>query len=213
MRVLPYGPRALLAEVDDGGQARSLYAHLLAARGSGDLYAVDLVPAARTVLLDGLRDAGDVAAAARALRAWDPLSVAPPSVSGAEVVVPVVYDGADLEAVADAAGMTQEEVVRRHGEAAYVVAFCGFQPGFAYLTGLPAELRLPRLATPRTRVPAGSVAVAGDYAGIYPREGPGGWLLLGRTDLVLFDPGRDPAALLRPGVRVRFEARSMSGLP
>lgn len=85
------------------------------------------------------------------------------------------------------------------------VAFCGFAPGFGYLTGLPERYHLPRRATPRTAVPAGSLALAGEYAGVYPRSSPGGWQLIGSTDAVLWDPEREPAALFAPGVRVRFE--------
>ncbi|HET7477011.1 MAG TPA: allophanate hydrolase subunit 1 [Dermatophilaceae bacterium] len=206
MRLLPFGPGALLVEVADDAQVRGLYAHLLRARVAGQLYAVDVVPAARTVLVDGLRGPDDTAAARAAVVGWDGLSVPAASVPGDVVVVTVRYDGADLAEVARVAGLTVEEVVRRHADADYEVAFCGFQPGFAYLTGLPERLRLPRRAVPRTHVPAGSVAVAGEYAGVYPRAGPGGWHLLGRTGLVLFDPAREPAALLAPGMRVRFEA-------
>jgi KipI family sensor histidine kinase inhibitor len=96
------------------------------------------------------------------------------------------------------------EVIARHLATEFRVAFCGFAPGFGYLTGLPAELAVPRLATPRPRVPAGSVGLAGAYTGIYPSASPGGWLLIGRTDVVLFDVAADPPALLGPGARVRF---------
>ena len=123
------------------------------------------------------------------------------------VGVPVSYDGADLEAVATTLGMSAEAVVALHAAADYTVAFMGFAPGFPYLIApdrMPL-LDLPRLETPRTAVPAGSVAVAAGYCGIYPRSSPGGWNLLGRTGLVLFDPERDPPALLGPGTRVRFE--------
>jgi KipI family sensor histidine kinase inhibitor len=120
------------------------------------------------------------------------------------VEIPVTYDGPDLAEVARLTGLPADEVVRRHAAAEYVVAFSGFAPGFGYLTGLPAELRVPRRDSPRTAVPAGSVAVAGEFTGVYPRRSPGGWQLLGRTDAVLWDPERDPPALLVPGTRVRF---------
>jgi KipI family sensor histidine kinase inhibitor len=120
------------------------------------------------------------------------------------VEIPVTYDGEDLGEVAALTGLSEAEVVARHQGASYRVAFCGFSPGFAYLTGLPRELHVPRRETPRTVVPAGSVAVAGDYASVYPRASPGGWRLLGRTDVPLWDLDRDPPALLRPGTRVRF---------
>ncbi len=111
------------------------------------------------------------------------------------------YDGVDL----DAFGLPREEVVRLHSHADWTVAFLGFAPGFAYLSGAPPELTVPRLPTPRVRVPAGSVAVAGGYGGIYPAESPGGWRLLGRTARRLFDPAATPPALLQPGDRVVFE--------
>jgi KipI family sensor histidine kinase inhibitor len=124
------------------------------------------------------------------------------------VTVPVQYDGADLRLAADALAITPEEVIRRHVAAEYTVAFVGFSPGFPYLLAdEPSQLlKLPRLDTPRTEVPAGSVAVAAGYCGIYPRASPGGWNLLGRTEVVLFDPERERPALLEPGMRVRFEA-------
>jgi KipI family sensor histidine kinase inhibitor len=123
---------------------------------------------------------------------------------GPLVELPVRYDGADLADTASRLGMAPAELVRRHAAAEYRVAFCGFAPGFGYLTGLPPELHVPRLSTPRTRVPAGSVGLAGEFCGVYPRESPGGWRLLGRTDAVLWDAEREPAALLAPGTRVRF---------
>lgn len=122
------------------------------------------------------------------------------------VTVPVVYDGADLEEVAAEAGVGVAEVIARHTGAELVVGWLGFAPGFAYLTGLDPVLHLPRLATPRTSVPAGSVAIAGPYSAVYPTASPGGWRLLGRTDLRVWDVAADPPALFRPGTRVRFEA-------
>ena len=113
-------------------------------------------------------------------------------------------DGPDLDAVAMECGLSVDRVIELHVATAYEVLFAGFAPGFAYLGELPAELRVPRLATPRTRVPAGSVAIAGAMAAIYPQASPGGWRLLGRTDARLFDPTAMHPALLRPGDRVRF---------
>lgn len=126
---------------------------------------------------------------------------------GHAVEVPVCYGGEfgpDLAAVAAHARIDADEVVRRHARADYRVAMLGFMPGFPYLLGLDASLHVPRRPTPRTRVPAGSVAIGGAQTGIYPRELPGGWQLIGRTPLALFDPGRNPPALLAPGMRVRF---------
>ncbi len=127
--------------------------------------------------------------------------------AGREHVIDVAYGGPDLDGVARRAGLTAEEVCARHAGSDYRVAFLGFAPGFAYLTGLPLQLAAPRLSTPRPRVPAGSVALAGRYSGIYPAESPGGWNLIGRANLRLFDPDRDPTALLAPGDRVRFRRR------
>jgi antagonist of KipI len=126
---------------------------------------------------------------------------------GRTVEVPVVYGGEhgpDLDAAALELGMSAEALVERHAAGDYSVAMIGFAPGFPYLSGLDPALALPRLATPRTRVPAGSVAIGGAQTGIYPRESPGGWRILGRTPRRLFDPRRDPPALLAPGDRVRF---------
>jgi KipI family sensor histidine kinase inhibitor len=130
--------------------------------------------------------------------------------------VPVDYGGAagaDLGEVAERLGRTREEVVALHAGADYVVAFVGFSPGFPYLLGLPRELELPRRASPRPRVAAGAVAVAGPFAGIYPSATPGGWHLLGRTELGLFDPRATPPQRLAPGDRVRFVPRSIDGRP
>jgi KipI family sensor histidine kinase inhibitor len=123
---------------------------------------------------------------------------------GPLVEVPVSYDGEDLDDVASLAGISREEVARRHLAGEYVAAFCGFAPGFAYLDGLDPALRVARRDSPRTRVPAGSVAIADRFAAVYPRESPGGWQLLGRTSLSLWDVAADPPARLVPGTRVRF---------
>lgn len=196
MKLLPCGPRAVLAEFDRLEDVMSAAAVWRAAALPG---VVDVVPAARTVLVqhDGRLDP-------RTLPAVPSGTVLP---SGTLVVVPVVYDGDDLDAVAGACGLTAAEVVQLHTAAEYTVAFCGFMPGFSYLYGLHPQLHLPRRPTPRTRVPAGSVAVAAGFSAVYPRESPGGWHLLGRTDAVMWDDARDIPATLPPGTRVRFEAR------
>lgn len=121
--------------------------------------------------------------------------------------IPVCYGGehgADLATVAGRVGLSPDEVIARHAGGAYTVAMLGFAPGFAYLLGLDPTLHVPRRANPRTRVPAGSIAIGGAQTGIYPRELPGGWNLIGRTPLVLFDPARERPCLLAPGDRVRF---------
>ncbi|MGW4109534.1 5-oxoprolinase subunit PxpB [Actinosynnema sp. NPDC004786] len=199
MRLRRCGTDAVLVEVGSPGEVEAVRAAVAAAELPD---VVELVPAARTVLVvtrpGGLRAVRDVLAAA------DPAHAA--LAEGAEVVIPVRYDGPDLDLVAETAGLTAAEVVELHAGARYRVAFCGFAPGFAYLTGLPEPLRQPRLDSPRTRVPAGSVGVAGEYTAAYPRATPGGWRLIGRTDAPLFDPRRAAPALLTPGDRVRFEA-------
>ena len=193
----PYGDRAVLLEPADP----SLLAGLRAALGSAP-GVLELVPAARTVLarFDPARtSAGAIAAAA--LQAEQ----APPDpAAGPLVELPVDYDGADLREVAREVGCSVPALIARHAAAEYTVAFCGFAPGFAYLTGLEPALHRPRLATPRTAVPAGAVGIAGEYTGVYPRSSPGGWRLLGRTAATLWDLDRTPPALLVPGVRVRF---------
>ncbi|QFQ95892.1 allophanate hydrolase subunit 1 [Streptomyces phaeolivaceus] len=198
MRALPVGDRALLIEVGTGEEAEALHAELLRRRATGELTAAEIVPAARTVLLDGLDAPSRLA---ERLAHWD----IPPVPPRAEDVVEIAvrYDGPDLPDVAAHWGVDEAEVARIHAAAEYRVAFCGFAPGFGYLTGLPREV--PRRATPRTAVPAGSVALAGPYTGVYPRSSPGGWQLIGTTDAVLWDHARVPAALLAPGTRVRFK--------
>jgi KipI family sensor histidine kinase inhibitor len=200
VRVLPAGASGVLVETADGEQAQALHAELLRRRAAGELAEVtEIVPAARTVLIGGLADprafAVDVAG-------WD----VPPVVAGRghALELPVRFDGPDLAEVAERWGVTVGEAVGIVRNTAFRVAFCGFSPGFGYLTGLPERLRLPRRESPRTAVPAGSVALAGPYAGVYPRSSPGGWQLIGTSEAELWDPERDPAALLVPGTDVRF---------
>ncbi|MEW1910240.1 5-oxoprolinase subunit PxpB [Kitasatospora sp. NPDC085895] len=198
--VRPVGEDALLVTAGGAEQVAALYAELLSRRDELPEVA-EIVPAACTVLLDGVADR---TALARALAGWE-LPEHPPA-EGPSVTVPTAYDGADLAEVADLWGVSPEAAVRIHTAAEYRVAFCGFAPGFGYLTGLPERYRVPRRTTPRSTVPAGSVALAGPYTGVYPRSSPGGWQLIGRTALRLWDTAREPAALLAPGTRVRFEA-------
>lgn len=200
MRVRRAGDAALLAEVEDLATAHRLHA---AVRAAGLAGIVDVVPGERTVLIvtDPARcDLERVRARLTALELPER-----PEADPAPVEIPVRYDGADVAEVAELTGLTAEEVVRRHASGEYVVAYLGFSPGFGYLRGLDPALHVPRRSTPRTFVPAGSVAIAGPYSAVYPSSSPGGWRLLGRTDLALWDPDRRPSpALLRPGARVRF---------
>ncbi|WP_086723390.1 5-oxoprolinase subunit B family protein [Streptomyces carpinensis] len=199
MRTLRVGDDALLVEVSCGEEAEALHSELARRPAEGLLTVRELVPAARTVLLDGLDDPDRFAAELTASRT----PPAPPRPS--EVVeIPVRYDGPDLPAVAALWDVTEQEVARLHATTGFRVAFCGFAPGFGYLTGLPARYHVPRRSTPRTAVPAGSVALAGPYTGVYPRPSPGGRQLIGTTDAVLWDHARVPAALLSPGASVRF---------
>jgi KipI family sensor histidine kinase inhibitor len=188
------GERAALVEVDDAGAALSLALWARAHRVGAE----EVVPAARTVLFAGIADPDTLTTE---LGQWRREEVTP---SGPMVEVPVRYDGQDLADVARAWGMSVAEAIGAHTAQEYVVSFCGFAPGFAYLSGLPEALAVPRLATPRPRVPAGSVAVADAWCGVYPTSSPGGWRLLGRTEITLWDTSRDPPALLAPGTRVRF---------
>ncbi|MFF2080678.1 5-oxoprolinase subunit PxpB [Kitasatospora sp. NPDC058162] len=196
------GERALLVELPGTAEVAALYGWLRERQSGGELGGVgEIVPAARTVLLD---EVADIAAVTALLRTARPTAAA--AASGPLVEVPTVYDGADLEEVAALWGVSAEAAVRIHTAPEYVVAFCGFAPGFGYLTGLPPQYGVPRRATPRSAVPTGSVALAGTYTGVYPSPSPGGWQLIGRTALALWDPAREPAALLAPGTRVRFTA-------
>lgn len=195
IRVLACGDRAVLVETP---APLELFAALRRAKPRG---LRDAVPAEASVLLRFDRPI-DVPTAGALLSGIDirPLDES----SAAEVRIPVRYDGADLHDVAATCGLSPEAVVALHAGGDYVAAFCGFSPGFAYLTGLSPQLHLPRRPTPRTSVPAGSVAIAGHYTAVYPTASPGGWALIGHTDLRLWDVAADPPAAIRPGTRVRF---------
>lgn len=212
MRLLRVGADALLVEV--AGTAEVMRVYDEARRRQ--VTATDIVPAARTVLFAGVPD---LAGLERELTGWDLTgwdvsgsdlagwgrAGAPTGAGTAPVVeVPTVYDGPDLEAVARHWRMTPREVVELHTSTEMVVAFCGFAPGFAYCTSPAITEPVPRLAEPRTRVPAGAVGVADLFTGVYPSDSPGGWQLLGRTGLVLWDEDREQPATLAPGTRVRF---------
>ncbi len=196
--LLPYGRAAVLLEADDSATALGLHRAVLAAAPAG---LVEAVPAQQTLLVT-FADATARAATEPLLRALTPLAEGP--ADHRVVEVPTRYDGPDLDEVAALTGLSREGVIAAHTGATYVVDFVGFAPGFAYLGGVAPELHVPRRQTPRTAVPPGSVALAGDLTAIYPRSSPGGWQLIGSTDLVVWDLGRDEPGLLRPGDRVRF---------
>lgn len=207
-RVLSCGEHALLVEVAGLAEVLALDAAIRAAQASDPAFrrVVDVVPAARTVLvvLDDAADPGPVRSALLAL----PLGEAGAGDAVPEAADPITievrYDGPDLAEVARLTGLAPAEVVAAHTGRPWRVAFGGFLPGFAYLTGGDPRLQVPRRAEPRTSVPAGSVALAGEFSAVYPRASPGGWQLLGRTDVQLFDVERQPPALLQPGSTVRF---------
>lgn len=199
MRFLPCADSGLLVELADLQEVHALYAALVDSPPDG---VTDLIPAARTLLLQLDPQRADVRAIEEAVRAAEPRAGLHDD--GESLEVPVVYDGADLAEVARLTGLTEREVVDKHTGAEWKVAFGGFAPGFGYLAGGPQDLVVPRRTESRTAVPAGAVGLAGAFSGIYPRESPGGWQLIGRTELQIFSIDRDPPALLRPGVRVRF---------
>lgn len=197
MRILPSGTRALLLEFDSLEEVLEHYAALQ----DTELPVLDIVPAGRTILVIGDRDT-DLSSLAGRLRSIEPGEHH--GTTGDPVEVPVQYDGADLSQAADLLGCSPEELVRRHQEEEWTVAFCGFAPGFGYLAGTKFDWDTPRRESPRTKVPAGSLALAGEFTGVYPRESPGGWQLIGHSLVDIFDLDRDPAALLAPGNAVRF---------
>ncbi|BBZ20259.1 5-oxoprolinase subunit B family protein [Mycolicibacterium gadium] len=207
-KIRDYGDRALLLEFGGTDEVLAWSAAIRAADLPGVL---DIVPASRTVLikLAGTRYQGptrqrlgklDVAAASE--------SAAAAGVR-ADVQIDVIYDGPDLDEVAQLTGLTADQVVAAHTDTLWRVGFGGFAPGFAYLIGGDARLEVPRRDEPRTKVPVGAVGLAGEFSGVYPRESPGGWQLIGRTadgQAALWDVDRDPPALLMPGMWVQFRA-------
>lgn len=196
--LLPYGRRATLLEAADDAQTLALHRAVVAAALPGVLEAV---PAARTVLVTFVDEASRAAAQER-LRTLVPVDG--DEVAGRLVEVPTRYDGPDLDDVARLTGLSREEVVAAHTGVECTVGFVGFAPGFAYLRGVDERLHVPRRDEARTAVPPGAVALAGGLTAIYPRSSPGGWQLIGSTDLVLWDLDREEPALLRAGDRVRF---------
>ncbi|MEV0669399.1 allophanate hydrolase subunit 1 [Mycobacterium sp. NPDC050441] len=199
-----YGDQALLLEFDSTADVLAWTASLTAAQLLG---VVDIVPASRTILIK-LADPRYQAPTRQRLGKLQlqPGSAPVRPVGQADVTIDVVYDGADLRDVATLTGLTPEQVIAAHTGSQWQVGFMGFAPGFAYLVGGDERLQVPRRAEPRTSVPPGAVALAGEFSGIYPRQSPGGWQLIGRTDAVMFDVHRDQPALLTPGTWVQFRA-------
>lgn len=197
-RVLRYGPRAAIIECPPGSAVA-----LGGALSATGLF-TEVVPAEQSVLVVANR--GISVADVEGVLASLPDHL--PAALGRDIEVPTVYDGADLDLVAEATGLSVAEVVALHSGTVYDAAFAGFAPGYMYCTGLDTRLRLPRRPSPRTSVPAGSVAIADAYTAVYPTASPGGWHLIGRTDLTLFDLRRPEPSLIRPGDRVRFTVRT-----
>jgi KipI family sensor histidine kinase inhibitor len=206
-RIYPLGDTAIVCEAPPPATLacqRRVWAAAQAARGWPQVR--EVVPGMNnlTVVFNPLATDGDTLSRQLA-SAWAAADDAPDT--GRDVEIPVQYGGEfgpDLQAVADHSGLPVDEVVRRHAAGEYIVFFLGFQPGFAYLGGLAKELHTPRRAEPRLEVPAGSVGIGGEQTGIYPASSPGGWQLIGRTALRLFDPTQMPPTLLQPGDRVHF---------
>lgn len=200
--VLDYGDRALLLEFDSTAEVLAWSAAL---RDAGMPGVLDIVPAARTILL-ALDRSSRQNAVRRRLRTLQAAAGAPTTAAGDPLVIDVVYDGDDIAEVAERTGLTVHEVVDAHTGKPWTVGFCGFAPGFAYLVGGDPRLTVPRRSDPRPSVPAGAVGLAGEFTGIYPRRSPGGWQLIGHTNAVLWDVDRPEPALLTPGTKVQFRA-------
>lgn len=200
MRFLPCGTDAILIELADAAERRALDDALNESPIAG---VAEHVPAARTVLLklDGMSERSAIAQAVRALD-LDPSHAT--HTHQRTVEIPVRYDGEDLDEVAQLLELTPRELIERHTRQTWHVEFAGFMPGFGYMTGSEGGLTVPRRTSPRTKIPAGSVALAGDFTGLYPQASPGGWQLIGRTDAPLWDLHRTPPALLTPGTVVTF---------
>ncbi|HTH62442.1 MAG TPA: 5-oxoprolinase subunit PxpB [Paraburkholderia sp.] len=207
VRIYPLGDEALVCESPPPATLdvqRHVWAVAALARDWAPVR--EVVPGMNnlTITFDPLSTDAD-ALAAQLAAAWRNTDVT--SIAGRDIDIPVEYGGEfgpDLETVAAHAQLTPQQVAERHAAGQYIVFFVGFQPGFAYLGGLDASLFTPRRKEPRMAVPVGSVGIGGEQTGIYPATSPGGWQLIGRTALALFDPSRKPPALLMPGDRVRF---------
>ncbi|MCR6498056.1 5-oxoprolinase/urea amidolyase family protein [Shinella sp. CPCC 101442] len=199
MRFLPVSLTTILVELADLDETLALFASLQADPVDG---IAEMVPAARTLMISFRPDKVSASDLAGRIGTRDLSAKIAPSEHLVEI--PVRYDGEDLGDVAELTGLSVEEAVRRHTESEFTVAFCGFAPGFGYLVGGDTALHVPRRKSPRTRIPAGSVALAGAFSGVYPQASPGGWQIIGTTPIKMWDIDRDPGALFQPGYRVRF---------
>lgn len=194
--VLTYGTHAVLVECDDTAEAIAL-----AERITGEFdEVVETIPGARTVLVRCGRPVHDQLRRRLATLVVDVQQITPIRT----IEIPVAYDGPDLVEVAELCGLDVEQVITAHTGQTWLVAFCGFAPGFAYLQGTDERLTVPRRNSPRPAVPSGSVALADTWSAVYPRRAPGGWQLIGSTAAALWDSGRAEPALLGPGLAVRF---------
>ncbi len=210
-RIVPAGEAALLVELGDEIGEAATDRVLRLANALDDLAMpgiIDRVPGYTTLLVVFDPASIDPDRLSETLVRLDRDAISVPLAPGRLVTIPVAYGGdfgPDLKSVAKRTGLSEADVIERHSGASYRAGCVGFVPGFAYLVGLPPKLDTPRRSTPRSRVPAGSVAIGGAQTGVYPFETPGGWHLIGRTPLRLFDPNRAEPALVQAGDRVRFE--------
>ncbi|MGY4718839.1 5-oxoprolinase subunit B/C family protein [Naumannella huperziae] len=204
-RHLSAGDRAVLVELVDLEHTLGLLASLRQRQRVDPIPGLgEPLPAARTIMIDFCPE---VITRAELITELAALSDEPrPAGDGPPIEIDVVYDGEDLDEVAGLLGLTRDDLIARHTGGEWVAAFAGFAPGFAYLAGGDPIFDVPRRSSPRTRIPAGSVGLAGRFSGVYPRESPGGWQLIGRTAATMWEADRDPPALLAPGTRVRFRA-------
>ncbi|TKW66019.1 MAG: 5-oxoprolinase/urea amidolyase family protein [Paracoccus denitrificans] len=198
-RFLPAGDTALLVELADLDAVLALFASMNADPPRG---VVELVPAAKTLAVTFDQHVTSASRLASEIALRDLTGHAP--ASGREIEIPVTYDGQDLAGVAALTGLSVAEVIARHTGTGWRAAFNGFAPGFCYLSGGDPALHVPRLQSPRTAIPAGSVALAGAFSGVYPQESPGGWQLIGTTTARMWDLSRTPPALVAPGDLVKF---------
>ncbi|KAE8382423.1 allophanate hydrolase subunit 2-domain-containing protein [Aspergillus bertholletiae] len=199
MRFLPMNLTTILVELPGLPETLAL---LFSLQSKPVIGIREMIPAARTLLIHFDPESVSAEALATEIRQRDLSTINPQS--NCQIEIPVRYDGEDLENIAKITGFSVEEVIRRHKESQYTVAFCGFAPGFSYLNGGDPALFVPRHQAPRTRIPAGSVAMAGAFSGIYPHSSPGGWQLVGTTSAKMWDTNRTPSALLQPGYQVKF---------